>query len=78
MGICAHNEALNIGKLLNNILTKQKLPAESEVLVVCSGCTDQTVEIVKEFHNKDSRIKPIVEKERKGKASAVNQILSKA
>jgi cellulose synthase/poly-beta-1,6-N-acetylglucosamine synthase-like glycosyltransferase len=78
VGICAHNEELNIGKLLNNILFEQELPPKSEVLVVCSGCTDETVKIVQTFQKKDSRIKPVVEKERNGKASAVNQIFSKA
>ena len=46
VGICAYNEGINIGPLLNNILYRQSLPAGSEVLVVCSGCTDDTVEIV--------------------------------
>jgi cellulose synthase/poly-beta-1,6-N-acetylglucosamine synthase-like glycosyltransferase len=78
IGICAYNEELNIGQLLHNIINEQKLSGESEVLVVCSGCTDKTVEIVKQYAKKDSRIKPIVEKERKGKASAVNHILSRA
>jgi len=78
IGICAYNEELNIGRLLRNILFIQKLPQNSEILVVCSGCTDNTVRIVKNFHKKDPRIKTIVEKQRKGKASAVNQILSNA
>ncbi len=78
VGICAHNEELNISKLLNNILFKQELPPKSEVLVVCSGCTDETIKIVQTFQKKDSRIKLVVEKKRKGKASAVNQIFSKA
>lgn len=78
MGICAYNEELNIGKLLHNTLFEQQLPAESEVLVVCSGCTDNTVKIVEKFAKMDSRIKPIVENERKGKASAINHILSSA
>jgi biofilm PGA synthesis N-glycosyltransferase PgaC len=78
IGICAYNEESNIGRLLHNILSKQQLIPESEVLVVCSGCTDNTVKIVNEFEKKDERIKLIIEKERKGKASAINHILSKA
>jgi cellulose synthase/poly-beta-1,6-N-acetylglucosamine synthase-like glycosyltransferase len=78
VGICAHNESMNIGRLLNNILTEQELPAESEVLVVCSGCTDNTVAIVQDFARQDSRVRAYVENERKGKASAVNRILSDA
>ena len=78
VGICAYNEALNIGNLLDNILKEQGLPAESEVLVVSSGCTDNTVEIVQKYAEKDSRVKAYVETERLGKASAVNQILANA
>jgi biofilm PGA synthesis N-glycosyltransferase PgaC len=78
VGICAYNEALNIGNLLDNILNEQALPAESEVLVVSSGCTDNTVEIVQKYAEKDSRVKAYVETERLGKASAVNQILANA
>jgi cellulose synthase/poly-beta-1,6-N-acetylglucosamine synthase-like glycosyltransferase len=78
VGICAFNEGKNIGSLLNNILTEQALSADSEVLVVCSGCTDNTVEIVRHFERQDSRVHAYVEGERKGKASAINYILSKA
>lgn len=78
MGICAHNEEMNIRQLLNSIINEQQLIEESEVLVACSGCTDNTLKIVKEFEKTDSRIKTIIEKERKGKASAINQILSTA
>lgn len=78
VGICAYNEENNIGKLLDNILKKQNLPEASEILVVCSGCTDKTVDIVKGYGKKDSRVKTYVENERKGKASAVNHILSNA
>jgi cellulose synthase/poly-beta-1,6-N-acetylglucosamine synthase-like glycosyltransferase len=56
VGICAYNEGMNIGKLLNNILSQQDLPAKSEVLVVCSGCTDNTVSIVQQYSKKDSRV----------------------
>ena len=78
VGICAYNEGLNIGPLLSNVLYEQELSSESEVLVVCSGCTDNTVSIVQEFAEKDKRIKIIVENERQGKASAVNQVLKNA
>ena len=78
VGICAYNEGKNIGNLLNNILKEQELSANSEVLVVCSGCTDNTVEIVNDFERQDPRVQAYVESERKGKASAINYILSKA
>ena len=78
VGICAYNEAKNIGKLLNNVLYEQALPVNSEVLVVCSGCTDTTTDIVKGYTAKDSRLKVRIEDKRRGKASAINYILSNA
>ena len=78
VGICVYNEELNIGTLLKNILFNQQPPSKSEVLVVCSGCTDDTVKIVQEFQKKDSKIRAIIEKERNGKTSAVNHILANA
>jgi len=76
IGICAHNEEKNIGKLLDNLLTEQELPQDSEIIVVCSGCTDSTIEIVRLFCEKDKRVKLILERERMGKVSAMNKILS--
>ena len=78
VGICAYNESGNIGKLLDNILNQQELPLGSEVLVVCSGCTDNTVPIVQEYARQDPRVRVHVETERKGKASAINYILQTA
>jgi biofilm PGA synthesis N-glycosyltransferase PgaC len=78
VGICAYNEDKNIGKLLQNVLNEQELSADSEVLVISSGCTDKTAAIVDEWAAKDSRVKAYHEKERKGKASAINYILANA
>jgi cellulose synthase/poly-beta-1,6-N-acetylglucosamine synthase-like glycosyltransferase len=78
VGICAYNEGKNIGHLLENILCEQEISADSEVLVVCSGCTDNTVEIAQEYAERDSRVKAYVESERLGKATAVNRILANA
>lgn len=78
VGVCAYNEGMNIGKLLNNILKEQELSADSEVIVVCSGCTDNTVQIVSEYAEKDDRVHLCLESERKGKASAINHILCNA
>ncbi len=78
VGICAYNEGKNIGELLKNVLFGQGLSCDSEVLVVCSGCTDNTEEQVQEFTIRDSRVKAYFERERHGKASAINYILSHA
>ena len=77
IGICAYNEERNIRKLLQSLLTKQNLPSNSRILVLCSGCTDRTPHIVKEFSEADTRIELIVEKLRKGKANALNKIFKK-
>lgn len=78
IGICAYNEGKNIEKLLSNILYEQQLPSQSEIIVVCSGCTDNTVDLVKKYSGIDNRIKIFVEYERLGKASAINQIFKLA
>ncbi|PIS34967.1 MAG: hypothetical protein COT36_04835 [Parcubacteria group bacterium CG08_land_8_20_14_0_20_38_56] len=79
VGIFAHNEEKNIGKLLEAVLN-QKLNQVSidEIIVVASGCIDKTVPIAKEFAKKDSRIKVLVQEKREGKASAINLFLKSA
>jgi len=69
IGISAYNEAANIGNLLNAL---RNYPFEK--IVVASGCTDSTVEIAKSFKD----VKVIVEETRKGKVSAVNEIIYNA
>lgn len=76
VGICAYNEEQNIGKLLESILNHKTKHHLDEIIVVSSGCTDKTDEIVKEWAKKDNRVKLIREPERKGKYSAINLILS--
>ena len=74
IGICAYNEEGNIGRLLQNLTSEQDLPKNWRILVICSGCTDRTPAIVKEFQEKDARVKQIVEQVRKGKSSALNRL----
>ncbi len=74
VGVCAYNEENNIGNLLQNLITKQSLSKDSKIVVVCSGCTDKTPEIVKNFKKVDKRIEPIIEKARMGKAHALNKL----
>lgn len=77
VGICAYNEEHNIRKLLRNLLTKQNMPSNSRILVVCSGCTDGTPQTVEECRKRDARIELIIENVRKGKANALNKIFRK-
>jgi biofilm PGA synthesis N-glycosyltransferase PgaC len=74
IGICAFNEENNIRFLLENLIAEQNLPADCRILVMCSGCTDGTLDVVKEFQAKDKRIKALSEDTRKGKANALNKI----
>lgn len=79
IGIPAYNEEANIGQLLKSLL-KQKLKRVEieEIIVVASGCTDGTVEIVEKLSQKDKRIKLLKQKRRLGKTSADNLFLKKA
>jgi cellulose synthase/poly-beta-1,6-N-acetylglucosamine synthase-like glycosyltransferase len=76
IGIPAYNEEKNIGKLLGVLLKQETYHVRiDEIIVVSSDSTDRTDNIVEEFMRKDRRIKLIKEKVRRGKASAVNQII---
>ena len=79
IGVFAYNEENNIAKLLNSLLNqKLKKVKINEIIVVSSGSTDRTNEIVKKISKKNRKIKLIIEKERRGKASAINLFLQKA
>lgn len=78
VGVCAYNEEKNIGLLLRRLTTQQDLYADSEIIVACSGCTDSTPEIVRGYQAADARIKLISERERKGKAEALNNVFERA
>ena len=77
IGICAYNEERNIGRLLE---TLSKQCGESnvqilEIVVVASGCTDKTPDIVDSARQKNKRIRLVKEKERRGKSTAVNVLI---
>jgi poly-beta-1,6-N-acetyl-D-glucosamine synthase len=79
MGIMAHNEEANIGRLLEALVTqKLRTVILSEIVVVASGCTDNTEAIVLDWAKQDSRIHLIVQEKRSGKASAINEYLPQA
>jgi len=79
VGITAHNEEANIGRLLEAMLNQRLDQVEiSEIIVVASGCTDSTCDIVRGFATKEPRIKLLTQDEREGKVSAVNLFLKHA
>ncbi len=75
--VCAYNEAANIGQLLE-VLTSRDAECFDELLVVSSGSTDGTDDIVRGFEARSPKLRLIIEPERAGKARAVNTALSLA
>ncbi len=75
----AYNEEANIGKLLDALIQQKRSACTiNEIVVVASGCTDRTEDIVREHMGLDERVKLLVQKTREGKASAINLFLSRA
>jgi biofilm PGA synthesis N-glycosyltransferase PgaC len=79
VGITAYNEEANIGRLLQAMIDQRLTEVEiTEIIVVASGCTDRTEEIVRAHMEKDPRIRIYVQEQREGKTSAINVFLAHA
>ena len=79
MGITAHNEEANIGRLLERVLEQQlSTVVLHEIIVVISGCTDNTEAIVRDYAAREPRISLLVQEKREGKASAINLFMRHA
>jgi cellulose synthase/poly-beta-1,6-N-acetylglucosamine synthase-like glycosyltransferase len=79
VGVTAHNEQANIGKLLDRLVNQELSTVEiPEIIVVASGCTDRTVEIIEEWRQRDPRIRLLVQHEREGKPAAVSLFIQNA
>jgi glycosyltransferase involved in cell wall biosynthesis len=79
-GIVAHNDERRIEGSIRSLLS-QPLPDGTEwgrIWVVASGCTDRTVEIAHSLAESDPRLRVIVERERRGKAAALREVLRRA
>jgi len=73
--IAAHNEEKIISKTLDNLLA---IPYKNyEVLVGLDGCTDNTLEIVKEYSKKSKKFKYFVLNLRNGKTEVINFLITK-
>lgn len=79
IGVTAHNEEQNIGECLRALQTQLLREVEIvEIVVVASGCTDRTHEIVEAVAASDPRVRLIIQPERRGKSSAINLFLAEA
>lgn len=79
MGITAHNEEANIGRLLERVLEQRfSSVVLHEIIVVISGCTDNTEAIVREYATREPRISLLIQERREGKASAINLFMRQA
>jgi hypothetical protein len=76
VGIFAHNEQATIRQVMEGFLAQKVSSAELRgVVVVCCGCTDDTVAIVGEIAARDARVRLIVRPSREGKVAAINAFL---
>ncbi len=79
VGVMAYNEEANIGRTLEAILGQtQHKTALTEIIVVASGCTDNTVGVVQAMMASETRIQLVIQPQREGKASAINLFLQRA
>jgi len=77
VGITAYNEEANIGRLLEAMIEQRLYQVQiAEIIVVASGCTDRTVEIVQGYAASDPRIQLHIQEKREGKTSAINVFLA--
>ncbi|MEU0556549.1 glycosyltransferase [Dactylosporangium sp. NPDC006015] len=75
IGIPAYNEAANIGRLVRGLLAQDETGYELvEIVVASDGSSDDTAAIVQGFS--DQRVKLRDSRERLGKTTRMNQLLS--
>ncbi len=73
IGICAYNEERNIERTIRSIFRQHDTVYSLEdVLVVSSGSTDGTNDIVRSLSDEFPQVKLIVQEKREGKNSAIN------
>jgi biofilm PGA synthesis N-glycosyltransferase PgaC len=79
VGVAAYNDEANIGSLLEALLAQHLHDVEiSEIIVVASGCTDNTVPIVESYAASNPQIRLLVQPRREGKTAAINLFLANA
>lgn len=79
IGVCVFNEEKNIEKLLNSLLNQKCSRPIIEIIVVSSGSSDRTDDIVKnESLISNLKVILLTQETREGKASAINLLLKHA
>ncbi len=79
VGVTAYNEEANIGRLLDALLAQHLREVDIvEIIVVASGCTDQTVPIAESYAARHPQIRLFVQAKREGKTAAINVFLANA
>jgi cellulose synthase/poly-beta-1,6-N-acetylglucosamine synthase-like glycosyltransferase len=72
----AYNEAANIRRLLTSLLSQEtKFARIVEIVVVASGCTDDTAEVARQFVRGRPGMHVHVQERREGKVAAINAYL---
>src|SRR3989344_6102920 len=75
IGIPAHNEEKNIKALLRGILAQFRGNfVIKSIIVLCDGCTDDTVKIAENIAQTNKIIKVINDGNHKGKSTRLNQL----
>jgi cellulose synthase/poly-beta-1,6-N-acetylglucosamine synthase-like glycosyltransferase len=78
VGIFVYNEEKNISNILSALSKQVNYKTNIlEIIVVSSGSTDRTNDLVISFAKKNKKIKLIIQETREGKASAINLFLKK-
>lgn len=75
VGVMAYNEEANITRLLDSIVKQDAAERVARIVVVASGCTDRTCELVQAYRARDPRVELVVEPIRGGKIAAINTFL---
>lgn len=75
VGIPAHNEEANIYYTIQSVLRQRgDLFDLKKIVVILDGCTDKTESIVREMQEKNALIEIIVDGDRKGKLTRLNEL----